>query len=205
MRLCLHSNSRLRFQSAQIPVAFLKYLHLPRKLQREPLKRRKVSTDATKDLSLISDKCIQLMDFFKKRSALCWEAKQHELISCLAPSKSLFKHLPISSAPQEADSDRPEDLHPAQTCDYGDAAGSNSSHPAAQNDHHPAPADHCAACGQANSSQYPTSAPFWWELTLQHVFSINLLYSITMQNWTHRHALQLIFLNIFIFFLFSYW
>lgn len=76
-----------------------------------------------------------------------------------------------SSANQEADSDWPEGFHPAEAADYSCALGSCSSSPAGQDNHHPAPADHCAACGQTNSGQHPTSAPSRSEPTLQHVTS----------------------------------
>lgn len=74
-----------------------------------------------------------------------------------------------SSANQEADSNWPKGFHPAQTADYSCALGSCRSSPAGQDNHHPAPADHCAACGQTFSGQHPTSAPSRSELTLQHI------------------------------------
>lgn len=88
-------------------------------------------------------------------------------------SKPLFKH---SSAPQEADSDRPKDLHPAQTHHHNGAAGHHSSGPAAQNHHHPAPADHCAPGGKTDSCQYPASAPLRSEPSLQHIFSLSVFF-----------------------------
>lgn len=72
-----------------------------------------------------------------------------------------------SSTRQKANSDWPKVLHPAQTADYSCATCSSScSSFAGQNDHPPAPADHCASCGQTCSGHYPTCRS---EFTLRHV------------------------------------
>lgn len=72
------------------------------------------------------------------------------------------------SANQEAHPNWSEGFHPAKTTDYSCAAGSCCSPPAGQDNHHPAFADHHAACGQTSSCQHPTSTPCRSELALHH-------------------------------------
>lgn len=94
-----------------------------------------------------------------------------------------------SAAGQEADSDWPKGFHPAQTTDYSCAIGSSSSSHAGQDNHHPAPADHCAPCGKTSSSQHQTGTPCRSGLTLQHIktcFSLHCIASdqcISHINW----------------------
>lgn len=52
-----------------------------------------------------------------------------------------------TSASEETNSDWPNSFHPAKTTDNSCALSSRSSSPTGQDDNHPAPADHCAACG----------------------------------------------------------
>lgn len=102
-----------------------------------------------------------------------------------------------SSTSQKADSDWPKVLHPAQTTDHSCATGSSSCSFFTDQDHHPpAPADHCAACGQTCSSHHPTSAPCRSELTLQHIRLASFHHSsalhIGLMRWKHLQAVSLL-------------
>lgn len=91
------------------------------------------------------------------------------LISLFLPPSPDTHTSQTSAANQEADSDWPQGFHPAQTTDYSCALGSCHSSPAGEDNHHPAPADHGAACGQTIPRQHPTGAPSRSDLTLEHI------------------------------------
>lgn len=88
-----------------------------------------------------------------------------------------------SSANQETTTDWPKGFHPAKAADYSCAPGSHTSSSAGQDNHHPAPADHCATCGETSSSQHPTSSPSRSVLTLRRIQTWHTMHMMYTNKW----------------------
>lgn len=164
MKPCACSRSSLPYQPAQSPAAFLWAHPQPRRLRRGPATRHKVRHICSfKEFwNLISQtEEVSPEKTFQKWNGAC----SHSANATVSPdlrvsfseylqSKSVLVSLlsprPLTSQTstvnQEAHSDRAEGFHPAKAADYSRALGSRTSSSAGQGNHHPASADHCAAC-----------------------------------------------------------